>query len=119
MTLESLKKLAQDAIGTAKDRVEKAAASVGNATTGAPGAPHSVDDVVNLLKGKATEAVGALRETKFARPLVDGVNTVVDTSNRLARAAHAAREAFAAELPGKVTPNAEATPAQPDSGPKL
>jgi hypothetical protein len=117
MSLDSLKKLAQDAIATAKERVEKVASSVGSVTTDADGNARSValpplDYVVKSLKGKATEAADAFRETKFVRPIVDGVNTVVDTSSRLARAAHAAREAFAAEPPGKQTPNAGAGPTQ-------
>nr|WP_294507034.1 hypothetical protein [uncultured Rhodopila sp.] len=123
MTLNSLKKLAQDAIGTVKDRVEKATATVGNAATGAAGsarsiAPPSLDDVVRSLSRTATEAANALRETKFVRPIVDGVNTVVDTSNRIARAAHAAREAYAAEPRGKQTPDAPANPAAPPASPK-
>jgi hypothetical protein len=35
MAFESLKKMAQDALDTAKDVVEKAATTVGNATTSA------------------------------------------------------------------------------------
>ncbi len=116
MSLKSLKMLAQDAIGTAKDRVEKVASSVGNPSSGAP---PSFDGVVKSLKAKATEVADALRETKFVRPIVDGVNTVVDTSQRVARAANAAREAFAAEPPGKPMPNADAAPAQPASPGKI
>nr|WP_294519362.1 hypothetical protein [uncultured Rhodopila sp.] len=120
MTLDSLKKLAQDAIGTVKHRVEKAASTVGNAATGASGSvrsvsPPSFDDVVGSLNRAASEAASALRETKFVRPIVDGVHTVVDTSNRIARAAHAAREAFAAEPPDKQARGAAAKPTPPSS----
>jgi ElaB/YqjD/DUF883 family membrane-anchored ribosome-binding protein len=110
MTLESLKKLAQDAIDTAKQRVEKAASSFGSGTDGAVGGgPVSLDGVAKVLGQKATEAVEALREAKFVKPIVEGATTVVDTANRVTRAAHAARDAFVAEPPvkGVSTPPAQ------------
>lgn len=112
MILDLLKKLAQDAIGPVKDRVEKAASTVETATTGVvssvrSAAPESLDSVVKSLTRTATQAVAALGETKPIRPLVEGVNTLVETANRFSRAAHAAREAFAAEPPGKAAPEAE------------
>jgi hypothetical protein len=112
MILDSLKKLAQDTIGSAKERVEKAASTVGNATTDVVGsvrsaAPESLDSVVRSLTRKATSAVAALGETKPIRPIVEGVHTAVDVANRISRAAHAAREAYAAEPPIKHAPEAD------------
>lgn len=106
MILDSLKKLAQDAIGSAKQQADKAAATIGNATTGVVGnvrsaAPESLDSVVKSLTRTATGAVAALGETKPVRPIVEGVHTAVDIANRVSRAAHAAREAFAADPRGK------------------
>ncbi len=112
MILDSLKKLAQDAIGSAKQRADKAASTIGNATTGVVGnvrsaAPESLDSVVKSLTRTATGAVAALGETKPLRPVVEGVHTAVEFANRVSRAAHAARDAFAAEPPGKQTPEAD------------
>nr|WP_294552624.1 hypothetical protein [uncultured Rhodopila sp.] len=109
MILDSLKKLAQDTIGSARERAEKLASTAANATTHVLGrvksaAPDSIDSVVTSLTRTASGAVEALGETKPIRPIVEGVHTVVETANRFSRAAHAAREAFAAEPPGKQDP---------------
>jgi phage-related protein len=112
MILDSLKKLAQDTIGSAKEHAEKAASTVSNATTNVVGtvrsaAPESLDSVVKSLTRTATGAVAALGETKPVRPIVEGVHTAVEIANRISRAAQAAREAFVAEPPGKPAPEAD------------
>jgi phage-related protein len=121
MSLESLKKTAQDAFETAKGVVEKAATAVGDATTSAVEgvrsvAPESFDSAVKTVKETAstvagrvtetaTEAVDALRETEIGRSIAEGANTLAEgatsAGHRIGRAAQAATEAFNAEEPAK------------------
>jgi hypothetical protein len=110
MTIESLKKMAQDAIVTAKDVAEKAASTVGTATTSAVEsvrsvAPETFDKAVKSVTETATEAVEALRETKLGQTIVEHAaslaDTATDTGHRIVRAAQAASEAFTADEPAK------------------
>ena len=113
MTYESLKKLAQDALDTAKGVVGKAATSAAEGVRSV--APDSFDSAVKsatdtaaTIAGRvtetATEAVETLRETHLGQSNVERANTLADSAtsagNRIARTARAASEAFNAEEPG-------------------
>jgi hypothetical protein len=99
MALESLRKLAQDALDTAKDVAEKAAAGVRSV------APETFDSAVKTVTETATSAVDTVRETKVGQTIIEGANSLAENAaaagGRIARAAEAATEAFMAEDPKK------------------
>jgi ElaB/YqjD/DUF883 family membrane-anchored ribosome-binding protein len=114
MDFESLKKLAQNTLETAKEVAGKATASAVEGVRSV--APESFENVVKSVTDtasgvvgrvteKATGAVEALRETQLRQSIVEGASTLADTATsvggRVARAAQAATEAFIAEPPGK------------------
>lgn len=112
MTLETLKKMAQDALGTAKEVAGKAAETVGTATTSAVEgvrsvAPESFDKAVKAVTETAAEAVDAFRETKLGQTIIEHASTLADTAtdtgHRIVRAAQAASDAFTAEEPAGET----------------
>jgi len=118
MDFESLKKLAQDALATAKDAAGKATASAVQGVRSV--APESFENVVKSVTdtastvagrvtGKATGAVETLRENPLGQSIAEGANTLAKTAvsagGRIARAAQAASEAFMAEPPGEAAPS--------------
>jgi hypothetical protein len=118
MDFESLKKLAQNALETAKDIAGKATASTLEGVRSV--APESFDnivksvtDTVSTVAGRVTEkttdAVESLRETPLGQSIVEGANTLAETAvsagGRVARAAQAAGEVLTAEAPGEEAPS--------------
>lgn len=116
MSIESVKKTAQDALDRARTVAEKTARTVGDAATSAVEgvrsvAPEKFDSAVKT----ATSAVEAARETKLGHRIAEGASTLAESAasvgGRIARAAQAAGEAFVAEEPRKDEPKADDTKA--------
>jgi hypothetical protein len=119
MSLESLKKTAQDALTTARSVAEKTAKTVGDAATDAVGsvrsvAPERFDSAVKTVTGTATSAVEAAGQTKLGQKIAEGAGVLAETAvsvgGRIARAAQAAGEAFVAPEPAKDEPRKTGKP---------
>lgn len=102
MALNSVKKLAQGALETAREAATSAVAGVRSV------APEKFDNAVKAVTEAATSAVETVQETKVGKvgqTIIEGATSLAEnaaaTGSRIARAAQAAAEAFNAEDPKK------------------